>query len=57
MGLLCGVLVLSPHLDCLITLTTQQPGAAAIESQGEDAIFGSNRAGLRLTHDILEVVA
>ena len=57
MALLRGVLVLAPHFDGFVALSAEQPAAAAVESEGKDAVFCSNGAGLRLAHYVLEVVA
>lgn len=56
-SLLCCVLVLLPHLDGFIALAAQQSAATAVECQGKDAILGSDRTRLRLTQDILVIVA
>ena len=57
MALLRGVLVLAPHFDGFVALSAEQPAAAAVESEGKDAVFCSNGAGLRLAHYVLEVGA
>lgn len=51
------VLVLLPHLNGLVALAAQQSAAAAVEGQREDAVLGSDGAGLGLTQDVLVVVA
>lgn len=57
MTLFSRILILSPHLYCLITLTTQQTRTTPIKSQSEDSVFSWDGSRLRLTEDILKIIS